>query len=88
MCKFLQSERTDDLKSVPGIGEATERALNKLGVYTTYQLYAVYLSFKDKGTNDMKNEFWRYLSDAGIDSHRSSVVQCVTEKMSLLFPEL
>ena len=68
---------------------ASVKLFNAAGIYTTFQLFAVFLALKDKdvGTVEMADKFYDYLVKVGLKSgHRNTVVQCVAEKLNVSFP--
>ncbi|EEC51480.1 predicted protein [Phaeodactylum tricornutum CCAP 1055/1] len=100
MQAWRNSQPTDDLLEIPGIGPA---AVKKLGeamidaerITNTYMLFGKYLSLKGPDLDGHKvdivehNErFWHYLKIRGISAHRSAIVKAVAEKAATLFPSL
>ena len=79
-------------KAVPGIGEKTEEKLNEVGIHTTYQLIGQFLMFKkmpDMTEQQIKDAFWFWLRDtAKINQYRSGIVYALSEKISILFPDI
>jgi hypothetical protein len=87
MQAWRNSQPTDDLLEIPGIGPA---AVKKLGeamidaerITNTYMLFGKYLSLKGPDLDGHKvdivehNErFWHYLKIRGISAHRSAIVK-------------
>lgn len=55
---------------------------------STYALIGKYLTLKgaDVGPVQHCDMFWYWLRDAGVNSHRSGIVQAVAEKMDMMMP--
>lgn len=88
---FVEEEWTQDLKSIPGVGEKTIEILNEANVYTTPQLVAVYLAMFD-GERDLQSIndlFYDYLQEKkiGRGANKANIIHALTEKLSIVFPK-
>ncbi len=73
---------------VPGIGEASAKALRAAGVSTTFGLIGKYLSLKEEGVGPIEHadRFYFWLKSIGTASgHRAGVVHSIAEKMNITF---
>jgi hypothetical protein len=48
LAEYVAADVEEDLKSVPGIGDKAKERLNAVGITTTHQLLAKFLSFHTK----------------------------------------
>ena len=71
---FLDGELIPDLKSVPGIGEASIKRLAESNVHNTYQLVGIFLALKGPGVGmkDHMEKFFDFLVGVGCKSHHAS----------------
>lgn len=88
---FVDEEWTQDLDSIPGIGEKTIEILKEADVYTTPQLVAVYLAMFD-GERDLQSindSFYEYLQEKkiGRGANKTNIIHALTEKLSIVFPK-
>lgn len=88
MVTWLRSPITGNLLEVPGIGIRARQKLTSIGVTTTHQLLATFLNLKSKDTTNeqVAHLFWHLLGNAGISSHRSTIVLAVGEKLNIFIP--
>lgn len=70
-----------DIKSVPGVGDASKEALASAGIKTTYQLMGKFLML-DRDTKKF-HEFLEQFS--GISKYRDTIVRAIAEKTAVLF---
>lgn len=83
---FVAGPVVDDVQTVPGITKAGARILRKAGVETTFQLLGKGLDCRTEGgdTRTTCDAFYRWLKEAGINSHRNTVVRGVMEKLNTM----
>lgn len=88
LAAWLSSPVSDDLKAVPGIGEAMEGKFSAVGVQTQYQLFGVYLSLKGEEVSSVAcaERFYQWLVKSGITHKRGEITQAVAEKLNMMFP--
>jgi hypothetical protein len=88
LAEYLRADVVADLRSVPGVGPKTVEKLGALGITTTFQLIGQFMMLKDQDVGPVEHcdRFWYWLKDAGIDSHRSGIIQCIAEKLDTMFP--
>lgn len=89
LAEFIRAPLQGKLSEVPGVGQATERALRNAGVSTTFQLVGQYLMLKEEGVGPVEHadRFYYWLSSLGSPAgFRAGVVQCIAEKMNVTFP--
>lgn len=77
---------------VPGIGPAIEAALNRVGITTTFQLFAKFLMFKEKNIGPIEHldRFYFWLKEvvpAG-GGQRAGTVHAIATKTTLQYPGL
>lgn len=76
------------IEQVPGIGEASAKALRAAGVSTTFGLIGKYLSLKEEGVGPIEHadRFYFWLKSIGTASgFRAGVVHSIAEKMNITF---
>jgi hypothetical protein len=90
LAQWIGSPLTENIKQVPGIGDAGVEALAKEGITTPYQLLGKYLMLRDKGmtTQEHCDAFYAWLKDIGISSYRAGVVRAMAEKANSMMPGL
>jgi len=84
----LRAPITGDLLEVPGIGEASAKALRDAGISTTFALIGKYLTLKEEGVGPIEHadRFYFWLKSIGTAAgHRAGVVHCIAEKMNITF---
>jgi len=99
MTAFLQSELSDDITQVPGIGYAAaeklklavlykDGSLGEPGVFNTFQLVGKYLSFRQRNiTQQQHNDaFMEWLQLKGVNAHRVGITQALAEYLSVIIP--
>ena len=89
LAAFLSAEVVDDLTIVPGVGPKAAEALRNAGVETTAALLGTFLACKKERMDVTAHcgAFWAWLTKAGINVHRATIVHCVAEKVALYIPE-
>ena len=86
---FLRAPITGDILEVPGIGEASAKALRVAGISTTFGLIGKYLSLKEEDISmiDHHEKFYFWLKSIGTaGGFRAGVVHSIPEKINLTFP--
>jgi len=93
MAKFLGSPLQEDVRSVPGVGDAAQAKLAAAGVHNTFQLVGKCLSLyephsmeTDAEKEDVSHKIWEYLDSVGINAYRSGIVTAMMEKIDSYFP--
>ena len=95
MDDFRTGELTGDLKEVPGIGPAAVKLLAEQDITNTYHLIGAYMRMANvTGVNgeqsidtyQLNQDFWYYLKNLKISSHRSAIVLAISEKVGSSFP--
>ena len=89
LAAFLQDEIQAELTSLPGVGPASKQLLIHEGIHTTFQLLGKYCSFVggNKAMTPQDRMFF-WLKSIGIASHRNTIINAISEKMSIMMPEL
>jgi len=90
MAKFLGSQISSDITSVPGVGPANKEKFADAGIHNTFQLLGKCLALfgpeaevtKGKHADDM----WHFLESIGIQSYRSGIIVALTEKLETMSP--
>mmetsp|Transcript_16736 Transcript_16736/g.23024 ORF Transcript_16736/g.23024 Transcript_16736/m.23024 type:complete len:122 (-) Transcript_16736:77-442(-) len=91
---FLRRPISGDLKAdkIPGVGAASIKALEAVGITTTYQLFGKYLSFKGEGITPQEhaNLFYSWLKNdvKTAAGYTATVVTAVAEKLNITYPGL
>lgn len=85
---FLSSPIYYDIKTVPGIGAGAEKKFKEHDIENTYQLIAAFLFLKktDMTCQEHLDAFWFFLSELGINSHRSGIVHSLASKLDIMMP--
>lgn len=86
MERWKSTATTGDLTEVPGVGAATAKKLGESEnsddqITNTYQLFGKFLMLKGPGNIDPTEhteQFWWWLKNRGINSHRSAIVRAVS----------
>eukprot|EP00588_Corethron_pennatum_P014491 CAMPEP_0194278700 /NCGR_PEP_ID=MMETSP0169-20130528/11857_1 /TAXON_ID=218684 /ORGANISM="Corethron pennatum, Strain L29A3" /LENGTH=130 /DNA_ID=CAMNT_0039022947 /DNA_START=165 /DNA_END=557 /DNA_ORIENTATION=+ len=95
MGAFIRENITGEITEVPGIGPgaAKKLAASEDQITNTYQLIGKFLVLKGPDEKDHKIEsaehmekFWYWLSEVGINAHRSAIVRAIAEKMDISYP--
>lgn len=89
LAEFLASPITEDLLSVPGVGEATVERLKTDGITTTHQLLGAYLRVCDKDfdSKQRSDAFWFYLQALKVSGGtRSTIVHAIAERINIMIP--
>lgn len=89
---WIRADVSDDLAIIPGCGPASIKRLNESGVWTTWQLFAVFLALKGPrvGSVELCQRFFLKISeDFGVRPQEChSIVDAVASKLNLTFPGL
>ena len=88
---WMNREVTSNLEDVPGIGPKSKEKLKEIGITTTHQLFAMFLSMKSDNITTIQHgdAFYQWLCDSNIQSvRRAGVVRCIGSKLDLFFPGL
>lgn len=95
MRKFLMAPITDELLTVPGIGERSAEALVAAGITTTFALLGKFLTFKgpDMGPVQHVEVFWLWLNDVLSEvrigrNHKAAAVRAIALKAETMLPGL
>jgi len=88
LATFLMNDLDPSLQSMPGIGEATEIRLQQHGVCTSFHLLGKYLMMVKETRQDTCDAMYHFLKDIGVDSYRSGIVHCLSEKVDIFIPNL
>lgn len=88
LCNFMSSPLSDDLTSVPGIGEATAQKLKDAGMLTTTQLVGAFLTYKrpEFTVQQHCDAFYRSLRSAGVTTTAASITLSIAEKANKMIP--
>merc|ERR1719222_189879 len=94
MSVFMRSNITGDITEVPGIGAGAAKRLAACEdeITNTYQLIGKFLLLKGPDGKDKvesvehMEKFWHWLSEVGINAHRSAIVRAIAEKMDISYP--
>jgi hypothetical protein len=86
--EFVSSPIDENLETVPGIGPVAIEKLTKNEVTNTFQLIGVFLICKSRSftVQQHMDTFWTWLEEAGISSHRATIVHAIASKMDTLIP--
>jgi len=89
LATFLQGELEAELTSLPGLGPASKQLLLHEGIHTTFQLVGKYCSFvgENKAMTPQDRMFYWFKS-IGISSHRNTIINAISEKISIMLPEI
>lgn len=90
LAEFVEKELEQDINSVPGIGQATGDKLIAEGIDTTYQLLGQFLSLKGSNMTSQEHcdKMWYWLKEIGVNTYRSGIIQCLSEKCEIMMPYL
>jgi len=90
LATFLEDELSEDLLTIPGIGQKTAVKLQEEGIQTTYQLIGQFLTFKGAGESSQAHcdKMWHWFREIGINQYRSGIIYCLVEKCEILMPGL
>lgn len=88
LSQFIASPIQASLQSVPGIGAHAEKLLHNNDIENTYQLIGSFLLIKKDNSSplDHANDFWTFLFEIGIISHRSGIVHAIASKVNTMIP--
>lgn len=80
--EWIMSPLSIELRSVPGIGESSEKALKSAGIDTTWHLIAKYMSY---GPGKIK-EFTNFLNQfSALAPHKDTITRAIAEKVATSF---
>ena len=89
LAAFLQDELQAELTSVSGVGPASKELLLHEGIHTTFQLLGKYCSFVGENkAMTPQNRMFYWFKSIGISAHRNTIITALSEKTSILLPEL
>jgi hypothetical protein len=90
--RFIRKTLCGDFKidNIPNIGPKTIEKLRAIGITTSFQLMAKFLSLKGEGVSPREHcdLFLAWLAEVGINGNRNNIVVAVSEKCSVLFTGL
>jgi hypothetical protein len=88
--EFLLAPAVQDILSVPGMNHFNAHKLEEKGILNTYQLLGVFCSLRSsiryQSCEDLCNDMWKWLTDCGIKTNRSSIVTSLVDKLDTMMP--
>lgn len=91
MADWLRAPLSGRLTDVPGIGPATERALQAVEVDTSYALLGQFFCMKRAGVQPVEHldRFHYWLTSVGVaPGYRAGICAAIAEKAALLVPDI
>jgi hypothetical protein len=88
VAEYILYPLREDLIHIPGMQEDSIDVLKNIGIYNTYQLVGLFLSFRNesRGSLELYETIISYLKCKGFAENVELVVRTVIEKIDTLMP--
>ena len=96
LAAFIQSDLSNNLTDIPGVGKQNATLIAHIekiefpNITTPYQLLGLFLLLKEPGMSQQEHcdRFIQMLQENGVNSHRNTIVNALSEKLNVYFREI